>query len=145
MGMLDHRKSWTFTLSATRADCVRAFSEVFAAASKQHFNPLGSKWEVRTTARGAKAIYLGRASAIQAVTLFSRTATAEMESAEGSEVEFEVLGPTNSGQCECRMWLASRSSRIFDGTDDARFIRPAMQKVESALRGLDAQLQVSVN
>lgn len=145
MGLLDHRKSWTFTLTASREDCIRAFSDVFASASKQHFNPLGSRWDVHTSGRGATAIYRGRAAAMQAVSMLSRTASAEMGSAEGSEVKFEVLGPTMSGQCECRMWLASRSSRMLDSTDDARFIRPAMQKVESALRGLDPRLQVSLN
>lgn len=135
MGLLDHARTWRFTLDARPEQCVDAF---MASFRKGGLSALG-KWEVQRTPGGAVATYAGRAGAFGVLTALSQRASAEEESARGSQVSFvtEFDGRTTV----CEMWL-SECATTWGLTSDARFMRPAMRAVADRLAELDAGLVV---
>ena len=138
MGINDHLRGWTFVVKAKPSDCEAAFSRAMTGSST--WNPMGSKWKVSKGGGEMVAVYGGRSELARIITSSNRISAGEAQSALGSEVRF-VAKATGSAT-ECRMWLASKASIAIVGTADARFIRPAMQRVEKLLRELDPQLSV---
>ncbi|MEU2613021.1 hypothetical protein ABZ570_15790 [Micromonospora sp. NPDC007271] len=146
MGILDHRRTWHFTLAAPPDECINAF--LGGLAGKKGFQLLRSQWEPhRGTAHGlptASGTYRGRSGAIGAVTSMSRRATEEQEAAIGSVLSFQVTGhDSNSGRTRCSMAM-TRTGRVFlFFTPDARFFRAAMNRVAHQLRAVDANLTMT--
>ena len=143
MGINDHRKSYEFHVQASAQDCVRAFTEGMSASKS--WSLTGSKWEFKQ--RGAKtvAVYRGRSDLMQFTGSLAggrsgQVARNEAANAVGSEVEFEVVGKDDAGRTVCRMHLAQRGVSGMVFTSDARFIRPAMQRVGKALAALDPHM-----
>jgi hypothetical protein len=140
MRLMDHRKTWRFRLHGSSEQCVTAFERAF---SKESGGLLArAKWDVRPSGNGAVAEYQGRSGVIGVATMLSSTASAEQESAIGSEVAFEIEGITADGNVTCAMWLSSGSTTI-GFTSDGRFFRPYMRAVEDQLRRIDPAVQVA--
>jgi hypothetical protein len=137
MGLLDHQKTWRFTVRAPSAACIDAFMAAFTEGG-----PLikRAKWAVARNKGGAAATYKGRVGLVAAVTTLSATASAEEAGAIGSVVRFEIVS-SDDGATTCDMWLSVRGTRMGT-TADARFIKPYMRVVEARLRALDPHLTV---
>ena len=139
MGLMDHRASWEFHVNAPASDCITAFAQAMTGGSK--FSLTASSWKVVPFSGGADAVYQGRGGAIGALTALTGQGGPEEDSAVGSKVEFRTQ-PSGDGRTICRMHLA-QSGRRVGFTSDARFIRPAMQRVEAGLRQIDSSLSVT--
>jgi hypothetical protein len=141
MGLLDHRKQWTFEVNATPESCIQAFSAAFAKGGGPKL--MKAKWAI-TTQPGqnglpvAVARYKGRAGIVGGLSGLSAMATSEQQGAEDSSVSFAVES-NEGGKSTCSMWLGEYGSRM-GLTADARFIRPYMQAVETSLRKVDPRL-----
>lgn len=133
---MDHRASWEFEVAAPAEACVAAFAQAITSTK----GLLASKWRVSSTRSGAIATYQGRGGLMGALTPMSEWASAEQGSAAGSRVVFDVVSSSN-GRSVCHMHLGERGTQLVF-TSDARFIRPAMQNVETMLRALDPHLVV---
>jgi hypothetical protein len=99
-----------------------------------------AKWKVEYTSQGALAVYKGRAGVAAAASILSERSSNEEANAAGSSVAFETEEATE-GITVCTMWLSSAST-TFGFTNDARFMRPYMQRVQRGLANLDSGLQV---
>lgn len=135
MGLLDHARTWRFTLDARPEECIDAFIVSFSGGG---LFALG-KWKVQRTPDGAVATYGGRAGAFGALTALSQRASAEEASARGSQVSFVTESGGRTTVCE--MWLSECATK-WGLTSDARFMRPAMRAVADRLAELDAGLVV---
>lgn len=149
MGLLDHRKTWHFSIAASGDQCFRAFEQ---AMTHPGFKLLAGKWylergEVTADLADAPwsadvATYQGRAGAMGVVTsIIGGKARDEEEAAEGSQIVFALSPHSANGRTECSMWLKLRSTKI-GFTQDARFFRGSMHEVEKQLRLLDPTLLV---
>lgn len=140
MGILDHRKQWQFTLTATPNACVRAFTSVFDGTRGGGPLIARAKWQVQSTSQGAVATYLGRGGVIGALTMLTERGSNEQAGAVGSQINFETSAG-EKGRTICRMWL-SGSASTFGFTNDARFLRPYMRRVEDSLTEVDPRVEV---
>jgi hypothetical protein len=138
MGIMDHNKTWEFRVHAPPADCLSAFRRAFTGGGGLLAK---AKWDISTTASGAKAMYRGRAGMVKAFTIFSDRAASEEDAAIGSMVTFE-MAPQADGTVECKMWLSSAGSKM-GFTADARFFKPYMRSVETELRSADPSVVVT--
>jgi hypothetical protein len=138
MGILDHRKTWRFRVNGSEQDCMAAFRQAFSTGGGLIAR---AKWDVRRSGNGAVAVYRGRAGLVKVATIMSSTASAEEDSAVGSEVKFEIED-VSAGTVTCAMWLSSGGSSL-GFTSDARFFRPYMRAVEDQLRRVDSSVSVS--
>lgn len=137
MGLLDHRRDWHYEVSASPADCIRAFAAAFngkgGLVSK-------ARWSVRTTANSATATYEGRKGIGAAGGVLSKTSAQEADTAIGSQVSFKIDG-SDRGKTRCSMLLTSSGrsgiAGLLGATSDARFIRPYMQAVADELLKID--------
>lgn len=136
MGLLDHRRTWTFEVNSTPEECVQAFAKAMSGRAGM----AKASWEVQRTGKGAVASYQGLGGVMGVVRSVSETSTAEQAGAKDSQVMFEVERGTN-GTTTCGMWLSSYASRL-GFTNDARFIRPYFGAVEKQLRALDPELRM---
>lgn len=114
-------------------------------SSSSSWSPTGSQWEFKQRGNTTIAVYQGRSSLMQITGALAggrsgRVARDEAANAVGSEVEFVVVGTDEEGRTVCRMHLATSgvSGAVF--TSDARFIRPAMQRVGKGLHALDPSM-----
>jgi len=137
LGILDHRKTWIFDLTASSDKCLDAFDSAFGTGGPRFMK---AKWSITRTPKGAVASYLGRGGLIGAATHLSAMGTDEQAGAEDSEVHFEI--EEAGGKSHCTMWLGVYGSRM-GLTADARFIRPYMQRVEEELRRVDRHVAAS--
>jgi hypothetical protein len=137
LGILDHKKTWRYSLHAPSASCVEAFRRAFSGG----FHIASARWDVSGSENKATAIYLSRAGVGKLVSILSSRAESEEESAVGSQVSFEAKQEPG-GTTTCTLWLSSASKRI-GFTSDARFFRPYMRAVERHLRALDPTLTVA--
>ena len=137
MGLLDHRRTWNYEVSASAADCIRAFESAFNGRGGLITK---AKWSVRTSNGSATAVYEGRRGLGAAGAIMSKTAAQEGETAIGSEVTFNIE-ESDGTKTRCSMWLASSGRSgvggLLGATSDARFIRPYMQAVAREVRKLD--------
>lgn len=142
MGLLDHRKTWRFTLVAPPDRCVAAFISAFDGSRS---GPVLSraKWDVGRKGQGAVASYKGRSGLIKGVTLLSSRASSEEDAALGSEITFKTERDAE-GRTVCSMWLSSRGTAL-GFTADGRFFRPYMRMVQDALAELDPALLVQTS
>ncbi len=140
MGLLDHRKTWQFTLKATPDQCLRGFSSVFDGTRKGGPLIARAKWKVGRTPTSASAIYQGRGGVIGAATILTSRGSDEQAGAVGSVVMFETEAGEN-GRTVCRMWL-DLSASTWGFTNDARFLRPYMQRVQHSLAEVDPHVVV---
>jgi hypothetical protein len=143
MGLNDHRKSYEFHVLAAAQACTAAFRE--GMSGSKAWSPTGSKWEFKQRGATTVAVYQGRSELMQFTGMLAggrsgQVSRNEAANAVGSEVKFEIVGTDADGRTVCRMHLAQRGVSGMVFTSDARFIRPAMQRVEKALSVLDAQM-----
>jgi hypothetical protein len=135
---MDHRKTWEYHVRAEPSQCVAAFGSAMNGGSKASL--MASRWRVTRQGAGAVAVYEGRGGITGFFTQLTERGTNEQDSAVGSKVEF-TTEPGPGGVTVCHMHLAEWAAGM-GFTSDARFIRPAMQRVEGALRALDPSLTV---
>ncbi len=140
VGILDHHKTWRFTLRATPEQCVRGFSSVFDGTRSGGPLITRAKWSVKPSRSSATAVYRGRGGIIGFATLFTQRGSNEQDSAIGSEVKFEAKAE-GDGTTVCHMWLSSSATNL-GFTSDARFLRPYMQRVQHSLAEIDPNLSV---
>ncbi len=143
MGINDHRRTFEFHVHAPAQVCASAFQRAMSASKA--WSITGSKWEFSQRGPVTVAVYQGRSDLMEFFGAFAGgrsgdVARAEAANAIGSEVEFNVVGTDEQGCTVCRMHLATRgvSSAVF--TSDARFIRPAMQRVARELATIDPHM-----
>lgn len=141
MGLLDHSRTWRFTIDAPPSDCASAFARAMAGRGAFGFK---SKWRLDGGLGGSgtgtiRATYAGRAGVAAALTTLSGHATREADAAVGSELCFEVEAA--GSPTVCALWLAA-SSTSFGFTADARFFRGYLNAIERQLRQLDPDLRV---
>ena len=143
MGVLDHRRTWRYDVSASPKQCVDAFARAFSGSGGL---VLKASWSVSRKGNGAVAVYKGRKGLGALGGALSRTAALEQDTALGSEVSFEIE-TAGDGRTVCSMWLESSGragiAGIFGATSDARFIRPYMQAVEKEMLALDPAAQIT--
>lgn len=142
MGLLDHRRDWHYEVSASPAECIRAFAAAFSGKGGLVAK---ARWSIRSTATSATATYEGRKGLGAAGGILSKTSAQEADTAIGSEVSFSVQG-SDGGRTRCAMSLTfsgrSGIAGLLGGTSDARFIRPYMQAVGSELLKLDPNTRI---
>jgi hypothetical protein len=147
MGLLDHNKTWHFTITGSPDACLSAFSTALSSG-KSSLSLKKAKWSVRrgTSAEGnpmAMGEYQGRAGVTGAITTMSQRASDEEAAAVGSKIAFEVTSyDPQSNRCTCAMWLQSASTHL-GFKNDARFFRSYMSTVADQLRKLDPSLTVN--
>ena len=130
------RSNWTYRVDSSPDQCATAFMDAFAGRGGLIAK---GNWSVSRAGSGAVAIYQGRAG-IGAITGGGTgRQAAEMESAIGTKVKFEVEGSTK-GRVACAMRVEARGSTM-GFTSDARFFRPYLRAVEKNLRCLDPSLE----
>jgi len=156
MGLLDHRKTWRFSVRADGEQCLQAFHQ---AMSKPSLKLLMAKWDVERSLVSADqnpgrspwpaciATYQGRGGFIGVVTelmggrVGERTRDEVQQAIGYSQITFAVSPKSSEGSTECSMWL-SKFSTNFGFTTDARFFRSSMHDVNKQLRALDPALTV---
>ena len=143
MSLNDHRKSYEFHVRASAQECVSAFRSAMSGSGA--WSLTGSKWEFIQRGSKTVAVYQGRSDLMQFTGMLAggrsgQVARNEAANAIGSQVEFEVAGTDNEGRTVCRMHLAEHGVSGMVFTSDARFIRPAMQRVRKALKTLDPHM-----
>ena len=141
MGLMDHRKQWTFELRADPTACLDAFAR--AMRGKSAFSPRKANWYIARGANEIVATYLGRGGLVSAASVLSQRVADAEDSAKGSTVSMQITGRDESrGSTQCSMWLSSRGS-VMGFTSDAGFLRSYMNGVESELRALDSSLRMA--
>lgn len=142
MGLLDHRRDWHYQVSASPADCMRAFTAAFNGKGGLVAK---ARWSVRTTANSATATYGGRKGIGAVGGFLSKTSAQEADTAIGSQVSFNIDG-SDGGKTHCSMLLTSSGrsgvAGLLGATSDARFIRPYMQAVADELLTLDPNARI---
>lgn len=148
MGILDHRKTWHFSVAAPDKQCLQAFEQ---AMLHPGFKIFAASWHLERGTVSAVlgeapwpasvATYQGRAGLIGVTSSLLETSRNEEQAAVGSQITFAINPASSGGRTECSMWLSSRST-TFGFTNDARFFRSYMQGVEKHLRALDPGLMV---
>jgi hypothetical protein len=138
MGLLDHKRTWNYEVSASASDCIRAFDSAFTGRGGLVSK---AKWKVqRDGTRGATATYQGRKGLGAVGGILSQTAAQEADTAIGSTVSF-IAEPVSESRTRCSMHLSwsgrSGIPGILGVTSDARFIRPYMQAVTKEIQKLD--------
>ncbi len=150
MGLLDHQKTWHFSIRATKEQCLQAFEQVL---SNPGFKLLAAKWSVNqsviSVVQGESAwpasiaTYEGRGGVVGVSTaLMGGRARDEEQNAVGSQITFAVNPKGANGRTECSMWLSKHGTHVVFFTPDARFLRSSMHDVEKHLRTLDPALTV---
>lgn len=156
MGVLDHRKTWYFSIKADDEQCLQAFQQ---AMSKSGFKLLVAKWELErgvvSVDQNSKrspwpayiATYKGRGGVIGVATdlmggrVGERTRDEVQQAIGYTQITFAVSPDSSGGRTKCSMWL-SKFSTNFGFTTDARFFRSSMHDVEKQLRVIDPTLTV---
>ena len=145
MGLLDHKRTWHYELSASPNECVAAFVRAFNGKGGM-INK--AKWSVTSGAQSAAATYQGRKGLGTMAGIMSGTSAQEADTAVGSEVSFEV-GGSSGGRTQCSMALTSSGrsgiAGLLGSTADARFIKPYMQAVADELRKIDPSLRIQTS
>ena len=150
MHLLDHRKTWHFSIRATNEQCLQAFEQVM---SHPGFKLLTARWGVKqgeiSVVQGEPpwpasiATYEGRGGFMGVTTaLMGGRARDEEQQAVGSQITFAVNPKGAEGRTECSMWLSKYGTYFAAFTPDARFLRSSMHDVEKQLRALDPALTV---
>ncbi|HEU5376724.1 MAG TPA: hypothetical protein VFV38_14915, partial [Ktedonobacteraceae bacterium] len=114
MGILDHRKTWHFSVKAGNEACLQAFHQ---AMTSPGFKIMAAKWTVEEhsiqTNRGQKesqpgniATYQGRGGIVGLMTIFIERARKEEREAIGSQITFTIDSDSPRGSTECSMWLS---------------------------------------
>jgi hypothetical protein len=139
MGFMDHRHDWHYEVSASPAECVRAFAAAFNGKGGLVAK---ARWSVRATDKSATATYEGRKGFGAVGGILSKTSAQESDTAIGSQVVFSIQG-SDGNRTRCVMSLASSGrsgvAGLFGATSDARFIRPYMQAVKDEMLKLDPE------
>jgi hypothetical protein len=138
MGLMDHRSTWRYRVTAPPEQCVQAFVETFTHGGGM---VVKAKWDVSRTGSGAVATYAGRKGLGAVASAISRQAAIAEEGAGGSQVTFKVERQ-DGDRTVCAMWLSERGTR-FGFTADAGFIRPYFRSMQSQLRKLDPTFEVA--
>jgi hypothetical protein len=142
MGLLDHRRTWHYEVSASPKDCIHAFVSAFTGRGGLFAK---AKWAVRTNANSATAIYEGRKGLGVVAGILSKQAAQEAETAVGSEVSFNI-DRSDGTRAVCSMVLASSGRSGVGGllgiTSDAKFIRPYMQAVADEMLKIDPSAKI---
>lgn len=138
MGILDHRKTWRYTTTASPDQCVEGFLKAFSGGGGLL---LRARWSLARSAKGAVASYEGRKGVAVLITALSQTSQGEEQGAKGSKVTFEIER-ADGDETVCAMWLSQNSTKL-GLTSDGRFFRPYMRAVETKLRELDPSLRVT--
>jgi len=142
MGLLDHRRTWHYEVSAAPADCIRAFATAFNSRGGLRAK---AKWSIRTGSDSATATYEGRQGLAAAAAVLSKTVTQETDTAIGSQVTFRI-NEVNGSRTRCSMALTAEGRSGIAGllghTSDAGVIRPYMQAVANEIRKLDPAAQI---
>lgn len=152
MGILDHRKTWHFSVRADGEQCLQAFHQ---AMSRPGFKLLMAKWNVQRSLvpvsqnpegpprPACVATYKGRGGFVGVTTaVLGGQARNEEQQAIGSQITFAVSPGSSEGRMECSMWLSDCKSSRMGFIADARFFRSSMNDVEKRLRALDPMLTV---
>lgn len=132
------RSGWKYRVKASPEQCVTAFMTAFSGRGGLIAK---ANWSLSRSGRGAVAVYQGRAG-IGAITgAGTGRQGAEMQSAIGSEVKFEIEG-SHDGRTACAMRVGARGSTM-GFTSDARFFRPYLRAADKELQRLDPSLETS--
>lgn len=156
MGVMDHRKTWHFSVKATPEQCLQAFNQ---AMTSPGFKLLMAKWELQrgsvSVEKNSKrppwsayiATYKGRGGVVGVTTALmggqigERTRDEVQQAIDYTQIIFAVNPDSTKNKTECSMWL-SKFSTNFGFTTDARFFRSSMHDVEKQLRVLDPAMTV---
>lgn len=128
MGLLDHQKTWHFSIRATKEQCLQAFEQVL---SNPGFKLLSAKWSLKQSAisvvqgepawPASIATYQGRGGGVGVSTaLMGGRARDEEQNAVGSQITFAVNPKGANGRTECSMWLSKYGTHYVFFTPDAR-------------------------
>jgi hypothetical protein len=138
MGLLDHRSTWRYRVSAPPQACLDAF----AAAFRDGGGVLAkAKWEIDRSGASVVATYMGRKGIGIAGSALSKRTRSEEQGAVGSQVTFEVERQ-DGDRTVCAMWMSQRSS-WFGLTLDARFIRPYFRSMRTRLQAIDPSVEIA--
>jgi len=142
MGLLDHRRDWHYEVSASPAECIRAFAAAFNGKGGLIAK---ARWSLRTTQNSATATYEGRKGIGAVGGIMSKTSAQEADTAIGSKVSFSV-DRSDGNRTHCSMSLVSSGrsgiAGLLGATSDGRFIRPYMQAVADELLKLDPNTRI---
>lgn len=144
MGMLDHQKTWHFSVRANPEQCFQTFER---AVIHPGFKLVTGKWDLERGAApvspGAPpwpariATCQGRGGVVGVSTAITGgragdSARDEEQRAIGSQITFVVSPNASEGRTQCSMWLSKFGTKL-GFTTDARFFRSAMHGVEKQL------------
>ncbi len=145
MGLLDHKRTWHYEVSAPPKDCIAAFVRAFTGKGGL-INK--AKWDVSSGGSSASAVYGGRKGLGTMAGIMSATSSQEADTAVGSEVSFEVTGSSGTRtQCSMALTTSGRSgiAGLLGSTSDARFIKPYMQAVADEMRKIDPAVRIQTS
>jgi hypothetical protein len=132
------RSNWKYSVEASPQQCASAFITAFSGRGGLFAK---ADWSVSRAGTGAVAVYNGRRGLGALTGAGEGRQGAEMQSAIGSQVKFEIDG-SRDGRTLCSMRVGSRGSTL-GFTSDARFFRPYLRAVDSELRRLDPSVEAS--
>jgi hypothetical protein len=130
------RSGWKYHVKASPDQCVTAFMTAFSGRGGLIAK---ANWSLSRSGGGALAVYQGRAGIGALTGAGNGRQGAEMQSAIGSEVRFEIEG-SHDGRTICVMRVGSSGSTM-GFTSDARFFRPYLRAVDTELHRLDSSLE----
>lgn len=84
VGLLDHRRRWTYEVSASPSECIKAFTSAFSGRGGLMAK---ARWNVQTTSNGASATYEGRKGLGAVGGILSQTAAQEADTARRRQIQ----------------------------------------------------------
>jgi hypothetical protein len=141
VGILDQNKQWDFMVHAPEQACVAAFQSAFLKGGLLR----SAKWRFGVENDGATsyyqvAVFKGRAGLGGLLNSMSKRGSEQSRAAIGSTIAFSTAEVP--GGSRCSMWLKSATTQM-GFKNEASLLRHYMRAVESELRKLDPQMQLS--
>ena len=132
LALMDHRKTWNFTMKASPGECLEAFRQGVADAENSRLRKC--RWSVRVSGERGTATFEGPRGL--------KFGNAELKKSIGSTIEFvaELDGTATS----CAMWVGE-ATMTFGIIPGAPFFKDLMRAVEARLRSLDQSLTVDLD
>lgn len=137
MGVMDHKRTWRFSVDARPNDCVNAFTTAF---SKKASFTIDAHWSVSRTGSGAVATYEGRKGFTELGKMFRQNEISEAIGL-GSQISFDTA-TGGDGRTECVMELTKWGTRFLFFTQEVGMLRAYMRAVRKQLADLDSSLLV---
>ena len=147
MGIFDHRKTWTFKVKATPADCLAAFGQ--ALANMPWYSPHKVQWKferLKSTEGNDKlvATLQGRSHLAAFLTpFFGRQAEITGQNMIGSALSMEIVGhDPDTGTTTCALWMSSVNTEMGVFVSGAGTHRKHMNRVARQLARLSPNMSV---